>query len=236
MIGVWIVRLSILLTAVLGALLPLQAGVVFTVDPTNTFPTIAGTYAGGVTLLISISGTVNLNGPNGQIVTNPDGSLVTVPAASCTVCWSGYQYFIGGSNAYPTVAGGDGINHFVGGGGNFDHTPGNNSPWAAVGKHTTDTTDPGAIRFGALAYTFHTNPTPTDWLTLGGGGTFVTPAGGGTLLMVVADTFYPNNTGGYTVTVNQLATDTPEPSAMWLAFSGFAVLGLPRAYRKLSRK
>ena len=197
-----------------------------------------GTYAGGVTLHISISGTVNLNGPSGQIITNPDGSLVSTPSASCTVCWSGYQYFIAGSNTYPAVAGGDGINHFVGGGGNFDHIPGTNGPWAAVGKQTTDTTDPGAIRFGALAYTFHTNPTATDWLTLGGGGTFVTPAGGGTLLMVVADTFYPNNTGGYTVTIDAASgpQDTPEPAAIWLAFSGFAVLGLPRAFRRLSKR
>jgi hypothetical protein len=236
MIGVWIMRLGILVTAVLGAVLPLEAGVMFTIDPTIATPTNGGTYAGGVTLLISTIGTVDLNGPNGQIVTNPDGSLVSVPSASCLVCWSGYQYFINGSNAYPTVAGGDGINHFVGGGGNYDHTPGTNSFWAAEGKKTTDTTDPGAIRFGALAYTFHTNPTSTDWLTLGYGGTFVTPAGGGTLLMVVADTFYPNNTGGYTVTVNQLASDVPEPSAIWLAFSGFAVLGLPGAFRRLSKR
>ena len=229
-------RLGILVSAVLSAVLPLQAGVVFTVDPTIATPTNAGTYAGSVTLLISISGTVNLNGPSGQIITNPDGSLVLTPSASCTVCWSGYQYFIAGSNAYPVVAGGDGINHFVGGGGNYDHTSGTNGPWAAVGKQTTDTTDPGAIRFGELAYTFQTNPISTDWLTLGGGGTFVTPAGGGTLLMIVADTLYTNNTGGYTVTVTPLVVDTPEPTAIWLAFSGFAVLSLPRAFRRLSKR
>ena len=82
--------------------------------------------------------------------------------------------------------------------------------------------------------TFTTNPTATDWFLLGYGGTFVTPAGGGTLLMVIVDTFYPNNTGGYTVTIDQAAV--PEPAAVWLAFSGFALLGLPRSFRRFTRK
>jgi hypothetical protein len=229
-------KLEIFVTALLGAALPLQAGTLFTVDSMLFTPTAAGTYAGNITLSISASGTVNLNSPSGLIVTNPDGSLATaVPSASCLSCWEpGYQYFIGASNTYPTVAGGDGINHFAGGGGNFDLFPGDHSAWAAEGKPTTDTTDPGALRFGALAATFKVDPTAMDWFLLGYGGTFVTPAGGGTLLLVVVDTFYSNNNGIYTVTVNEAAV--PEPSAIWLAFSGFAVLGLPRAFRRLSRK
>jgi hypothetical protein len=227
----------ILVTALLGVA-PLEAGVVFTMDPTLALPTSAGTYAGGTMLTIGATGSVNLNGPNSLIVTNPDGSLVSVPLASCTSCWApGYQFFIPGSNLYPTGAGGDGTNHFSGGGGNYDLFPGSHSPWATEGKLTTDTTDPGALRFGSLAGTFKTNPTATDWFAIGYGGQFVVPDGGATLLMVVVDTFYPNNTGGYTVTIDTPSSPAvPEPSAIWLAFSGFAALGLPRAYRLLSRK
>jgi hypothetical protein len=226
---------SMLLTALFGAALPLSAGVMFTMDPTIATPTNAGTYAGGVTLFISATGDVNLNGPSGQIITNPDGSMFNIPSAACTACWApGYQFFIPGANSYPTAYGGDGTNHFTGGGGNFDLFPGDHSAWASQGKQTTDTMDPGALRFGALAYTFQPNPTATDWFLLGYGGTFVTPQDGGTLLMVIVDTFYSNNTGGYTVTIDQQAI--PEPAAVWLAFSGFALFGLPRTFRRLTRK
>lgn len=228
-------KFCVLLTALVGAALPLNAGLVFTMDPTFATPTNAGTYAGGATLFISATGTVNLNGPSGQIVTNPDGSMFMIAAADCTACWApGYQFFIPGATSYPTTFGGDGTNHFTGGGGNFDLYPGDHSTWATEGKQTTNTMDPSALRFGALAYTFTPNPTATDWFLLGYGGTFVTPPGGGTLLMVIVDTFYPNNTGGYTVTVDQAAV--PEPAAVWLAFSGFALLGLPRSFRRFTRK
>lgn len=229
-------KLGILATALLSAALPLGAGVVFTMNPMVTSSTNGGTYAGGLTLLITATGTVNLSGTSGLIVTNPDGSLATaIPPASCTSCWApGYQYFIEGDNTYPTLAGGDGTNHFTGGGGNYDMFPGNHPAWAPEGKQTTDTTDPLTLRFGTLAYTFAVNPTATDWLPLGYGGTFVTPQGGGTLLMAIVDTYYPNNTGGYTVTIDQQAV--PEPAAVWLAFSGFALLGLPRTFRRLTRK
>jgi len=229
-------KFGIIIVTALFGVATLEAGVVFTMDPTTGLPISAGTYAGGTTLTISVTGSVNLNGPNSLIVTNPDGSLVSVPAASCTLCWApGYQYFIPGDPSYPTGAGGDGINHFGGGGGNFDAFPGAHSPWATVGKQTTDTTDPGALRFGALAGTFVVNPTATDWFLIGFGGQLVVPQGGATLQMVLVDTFYPNNTGGYTITINTPSASVPEPSAIWLAFSGFAVLGLPRAYRLLSR-
>lgn len=228
-------KFGLLITALIGAALPLGAGVMFTMDPTVATPTNAGTFAGNVTLFISATGTVNLNGPAGQIITNPDGSMFMTPPESCTPCWSpGYQFFLPGANSYPTAFGGDGTNHFTGGGGNFDPYPGDHSVWATEGKQTTDTMDPGALRFGALAYTFTPDPTATDWFLLGYGGTFVTPEGGGTLLVVVVDTFYSNNTGGYTVTIDQQSV--PEPAAAWLAFSGFALLGLPRTYRRLTRK
>jgi hypothetical protein len=229
-------RLGILMTALFGAALPLGAGVVFSMDPAIAAATNAGTYAGGTTLIITTTGLVNLNGPSGSIITNPDGSMSSFPPPSCAACWSGYQFFIAGANTYPTIAGGDGINHFIGGGGNYDLYPGNHSVWAPEGKQTTDTSDPGALRFGSLAATFKTNPTLTDWFLLGYGGTFVTPAGGGTLLLAVVDTFYSNNTGEYTVTINQQTDAVPEPAGVLLAFSGVAILGLPRAYRGLLGK
>jgi hypothetical protein len=229
-------KLGIFLLAFFAAA-TLQAGAVFTMDPTVAAPIFAGTYAGGTMLTIGATGSINLNGPNSLIVTNPDGSLLSVPLASCTACWApGYQYFIPGASGYPTGAGGDGINHFGGGGGNFDAFPGTSSPWAPEGKRTTDTSDLGALRFGSLAGTFVADPTPGDWFRIGYGGDFLVPEGGATLLMVIVDTYYPNNTGGYTVTINTPTASVPEPSAIWLALSGFAVLGLPRAHRLLSRR
>jgi hypothetical protein len=244
-------KLGKLVTTFLAAALPLGAGVLFTgmIDPTKPFttPQFAGTYGAGLTISITATGTVNLNSPNpnNKIVTNPDGSIVpdatlippAIPPASCNICWiPGYQYFTPLNNTYPTIAGGDGINHFVGGGANYDTLPsGSASPWADEGARTTNTLDPAALRFGSLAGTFVANPTATDWFLVGYGGVFNTGVGG-TLRLVVVDTFYPNNTGGFAVTISDQAGTVPEPSAVWLAFSGFAVLGLPKAYRLFSRK
>ena len=221
------------------AVFPLTAGTLFTgsIDSSLVTPTAAGTYGAGLTLNISVTGTANLNSPTSLIITNPDGSMVTpVAPASCTACWApGYQYFIQGSNVYPTVAGGDGTNHFVGGGGNYDLLPGSHSPWALEGKQTTDTTDPGALRFGALVYTFAANPTATDWqllaLPLGGGlyGNTISSGSGGTLKVVVVDTDYPNNSGSYGLTVS--VADTPEPAVAWLLLSGVGLFVLLRGTR-----
>ncbi len=222
---------GIFLATLILAAWPLQAGIVLTMDPSLATPTNGGTYIGGTVLVISASGTVNLNAPSSMIVTNPDGSLSNPQPASCDSCWApGYQYFLEGQ-PYPTNFGGDGTNHFVGGGGNFDLFNGGNPQFAAEGAPTTDTQDPGAIRFGALAGTFVDNPNPTDWFLIGNGGTFVVPGGGATLQLIVVDTFYPNNSGGYDVTI----TDVPEPAVAWLALSGIALLGLRRFRTRFSR-
>jgi hypothetical protein len=196
-----------------------------TLNPALATPTNAGTYAGGTIVTINASGTVNLNAPSSLIIMNPDGSLNNPQPASCTSCWQpGYQYYLEGS-AYPTTFGGDGINHFVGGGGNFDAFGG--VQFAGQGKPTTDTLDPAAIRFGAIAGTFATNPTALDWFLVGYGGSWVVPAGGATLQLVVVDTFYSNNAGAFNLTVDNTV---PEPSVAWLALSGLAFLGF-RRYR-----
>jgi hypothetical protein len=235
-----VMKLGTFVATLLLAVLPVTAGTLFTgnIDSASAAAISAGTYAAGVTLNISVTGTANLNSPSTLIITNPDGSMVTpVAPASCVSCWApGYQFFIEGSTTYPTVAGGDGTNHFVGGGGNYDLFPGSHSPWATEGKQTTDTTDPGAIRFGALAYTFVANTNtvaalnPTDWHQLAhplGGGLFgstISSGSGGTLMVVVVDTFYSNNSGSFNLTI----TDAPEPSVAWLIFSGLGLFGLAR--------
>jgi hypothetical protein len=238
------------LGALLGMLFltafPSAAGTLFTgsIDSSLASPTNAGTYGAGLTLTISATGTANLNSPSSLIITNPDGSLVTpIAPSACTSCWApGYQFFIPGS-AYPVIGGtGDGVNHFVGGGGNYDLFPGSHSPWATEGKQTTDTTDPGALRFGTLAYTFvpslSTTTLATDWHSLvqplGGGlyGNTISSGNGGTLLVVVVDTFYPNNVGSYGLTISTADLTTPEPSVTWFVLSGLGLFGLARVAKR----
>jgi hypothetical protein len=68
-----------------------------------------------------------------------------------------------------------------------------------------------------------------DWLLLGYGGLVSSPIGG-TMKVMVVDTAYWNDTGGFTVIVNDV-TAVPEPSVAWLVFSGIALVGLARTTR-----
>jgi hypothetical protein len=225
-------KLWIILTTVIAAALPLNAGIVLTLDPTLSTPTNVNisSLGPGTTLYISATGAVNLNGPSGLILTNPDGSLNSFPSAGCTSCWfPGYEYFLPaalGGTPYPTAFGGDSVNHFPGGGANYDAFPGMHPAFAAQGRQTTDTTDPLALRFGALAGTFVANPTALDWFLVGSGGQFTIPNGVTNLQLIVVDTFYSNNSGGYTVSLDI----APEPSVGWLALSGIGFLAW-RRYR-----
>jgi hypothetical protein len=221
-------KLGTFLAVLLLAAWPSAAGTLFsgTLDPSLATPTALGAVGGGFTLNVTITGTmVNLLGLSGDsYITNPDGSLAVPLSATCTSCFGSLYSFANPGAAYPQFnSQGDGINHFVGGGANYD--PLNPVSFAAEGKPTTDTTDPGAIRFGAVAYTFASNPMPTDWhVMVGNNGTGFIPTGnGGVLEIVVVDTYYPNNTGSYSFLIS-----TPEPSAAWLAFSSVALLGLAR--------
>src|SRR5215831_1625750 len=121
---------SVLLLIMLVTALPLAGGTLYTVDPTLTTPTIAGTYIAGKTLSITVTGTVNLLGlSDGSLITNPDGSLV-MPLPDCPNCWNHMYQYANAGFPYPIVNGqGDGINHFVGGGVNYDMYPGSHSSW-----------------------------------------------------------------------------------------------------------
>jgi hypothetical protein len=186
----------------------------------NPFALDLGFFPGGGLVRIVVSGMVSL-GPS-AINTHPDGSLVTpVPSLACSSCWSpGYQYFTPGAADYPQNAGGDGINHFAGGGGNYDVY--NQHPWAPQGPKITDTADPSVIRFGAVAGTFSANPAPnsSDWFGIGYGSTLTAPSGGAHLYLVVVDTYYINNSGSYAVSAELV----PEPVSFGLAFSVLALL------------
>ena len=144
---------------------------------------------------------------------NPDGSLFA-PASSP------YTYANAGSTEYPTAFGGDGINHFVGGGLNYDSV---GSGFGFAGKMTTDTTDPAIIRDGAVVGTFSATPTRADWFFIGYGGSFTAPASGN-LYLAVNDSYSPNDQGNYSIS---LTTPAPVPEASTVASFGLMLaLGL----------
>lgn len=187
-----------------------------------------GFFGGGMVLDVSATGTVNLLPQTGyDWITNPDGSVVGI------VTDPHYRtYANAGSRLYPTVAGGDGVNHFAGGGANYDTALG--TPYGHfgfAGSATTDTTDPGAIRFGAVVYTFRDSPTRGDWHFLGYGQRITLPSGGANLYLAVHDSnndeFPGVNSGYYTVQV----TAVPEPSSFILFAVGLAAAGCCQARR-----
>jgi hypothetical protein len=162
-----------------------------------------GFFSGGTDLAITMSGTINIASPD-LWVTNPNGSLadpVTIPA---------YTYANAGATNYPTTYGGDGINHFSGGGANYDVD--NPVPFGFAGKETTDTTDPAAIRTGSVVGTFSPSPTRADWFFVGYGTTVLVPTGGAHLYVAVVDTYYPNDVGSYSGMV--MTASIPEPSSI----------------------
>ena len=176
----------------------------------------AGNYAGGTELNIQVSGEANLDdpGPTGPYLTYPDGSLAQFQPVN-----GGYSYANPGAQ-YPTVAGGDGINHFVGGGLNYDIS---SAPQlyssGFAGLETTDTTNPGCIRFGEAVGTFFSDPTRTDWFAIGLGVSVVVPQDGADLYLAVNEGCSNNDTGAYSVKIT-----VPEPGTLTLLVS--ALLGL----------
>jgi hypothetical protein len=102
-----------------------------------------GFFSGGTELQITMSGQINLLTTTQPWITNPDGSL------GQPVTYPGYGYANAGASGYPTVDGGDGINHFPGGGANFDVF--DVSPYAFAGARRPPTR-PTLGRSGSAAW------------------------------------------------------------------------------------
>ena len=158
----------------------------------------AGFFAGGSSITLTVGGHGQLC--NCNFYTNPDGSMYQTPS-------SNYAYAVQGATGYPTTSGGDGTNHFTGGGENLDVS--GTKHFGFAGKQTTDTTDPAAIRLGALVGTFKSQPTNLDWFVIGYGSTIQVPAGGADLYLAVNDSYNPDNLGSYSVKISTASTSTP---------------------------
>jgi hypothetical protein len=148
-----------------------------------------GFFNGGVLLSLQISSQVDLGN---TWITRADGSLVSL------VSDTNYLYVNAGAVNYPIANGGDGHNHFPGGGANYDTASGS---YGLAGAESTDTANPFAIRFGAVVGTFNPTPVRSDWFFIGLSNTVTVPTGGAHLYLAVSDAYYPNNQGSYSVLV-----------------------------------
>jgi len=194
-----------------------------------------GPLTSSQTLVITyLSGSVNLFPMWVDFSFNPDGSLVNpYSAENWYVDGMDYNYLKPGSGSYPTVAGGDGTNHFAGGGANYDKYPNIDSVWGFWCTNlTTDTMAPGVVRFGSLVGTLDGG---LDWFYIGygttiGAGTGIPIPDGATLSLAVFDASYGTNTGAFQVQVTD-AAGVPEPSAILLAGAGLLGMALLRRRR-----
>ena len=177
-----------------------------------------GTFAGGEQVRLQFGGNGDLVDARAQV--RPDGSLFA-PASDV------FSYWNAGSTNYPIINGeGDGVNRFVGGGGNYLAANGN---FGFAGKTTTNTLDPLTIRYGAVVGTFSTNPGRSDWFYIGADSTITAPVGGGDLYLAVNDAPGTNgdNHGIYTGTmsITRGAVAVPESGTLALALPAFGLLG-----------
>src|SRR6185295_3990087 len=141
-----------------------------------------------------------------------DGATA-IPYTSGTFTWTAE------GGPYPTFAGGDGINHYRGGGTNWQ-----GSFWNELGAQSTDTLNPATIRFGTLVGTFNPAPAASDWFVIGRHATIQIPATGAHLYAAISDcaTCRPDNAFAFAVTVGKriysLRDDfdsTHNPSGPW---------------------
>jgi hypothetical protein len=199
-----------------------RADISFTLPLTtdNTNKLDLGLFAAGTSLTFAVSGHGDIVNANFQV--NPDGSLFVAALAP-------YGFANPGA-AYPTKNGGDGTNHFLGGGANYDPI---SDIYGFTGLLTTDTTNPGAIRFGAVVGTLNASPTRNDWFLIGSDKSIVIPAGGAHVYLAVNDGFNSNNHGVYSGTV--LVTAVPEPSTCALVAAATAGVGFQIRRRKASK-
>lgn len=202
--------------------------------PLNSNQTLSITWLSGMIQLDTIHW-LREDGTN-DFWFNPDGSL---GYPDTTQDWQtanfNYNYLKPGA-AYPNIAGGDGINHFPGGGGNYDmyYMPPDTGWGYFFGNsfaQTTDTLAPGVVRFGSLIGTLDDG---ANWFFIGygrtiGAGTDIPIPDGATLNLTVFDVNYGQNAGAYQVGVS--VADVPEPSMFLLAGSGLGLLVLVRRRR-----
>jgi hypothetical protein len=190
-----------------------------------------GIFASGTRLDVKLFGTISLVGSSSFY---PDGSLA-VPFSDDI-----YPYAIAGTSGYPAQFGGDGVNHFAGGGLNYDvlASAANINPFGIAGKETTDTKDADAIRFASVIGTFSKNPSRNDWFFIGLGRILTVPKGGSNLYVAVNDTYYPNNTGAYSGTVDIIppSEPVPEPTTVLGTLAFGAVISRWRVKRKQQQK
>ena len=164
-----------------------------------------GSFAAGTTLEITTSGHGDLVDSSLQV--NSDGSLFVTAA-------NPFAYANAGAS-YPTTNGGDGINHFVGGGLNYDS---NGSGYGFAGKQTTDTTDQAVIRDGSVVGTFSANPGRSDWFFIGLDHIITIPTGGAHLYVAVDDSVNSDNHGTYSGVVS--TNVVPEPASLAMLGTG----------------
>ena len=169
-----------------------------------------GFFPGGTSITITVGGHGTLCGTNCGFATNPDGSMYQPPS-------SNYAYAAQGASGYFTTNGGDGTNHYPGGGANYSGTS-----YGFAGVQSTDTTNPLTIRLGALVGTFKSQPTNLDWFVIGYGATIQVPAGGADLYLAVNDSYNPDNIGSYSVNLTTVGYPTP---AVTLSTSAGTVSG-----------
>lgn len=156
-----------------------------------------GVFTSGMQVTISCIGQVGLVG-GADWFTASDGSLVS------NVLTPPYQYANPDSTNYPTFAGGDGVNHYFGGGANVD-VAGNGFGFA--GLMSTDTTDFDTIRLGAVVATFSMNPTRQSWFAVENGAPIVVSGEAARLTVAINDFMSTDNTGEY-----QCEYVVPEPA------------------------
>jgi len=190
-----------------------------------------GIFASGTRLDVKLFGTISLSGSSSF---NPDGSMAT-PLSEDT-----YSYAIAGTYGYSTNLGGDGINHFAGGGLNYDvlAVGANINPFGIAGKETTDTRNADAIRFGSVVGTFSNNPSRNDCFFIGLGRILTVPEGGSNLYVAVNDTYYPNDTGAYSGTIDIIppSEPVPEPTTVLGTLAFGAVISRWRVKHKQQQK